>query len=114
MFAQGERIEGIIVPIVADQMDLTIDLVDKINRFQWKLVEDATRTCNRIEVTDFFTLKTEDYLVDKSIKRFEDIKKGYTKQLSSTEDEIKKAKLTSRLRRVEEDIKFLRSKYGKI
>lgn len=114
MFIQGDRIEKFVIPAAAIKSNLSIDIIEKINKFQWDEVSMAVRTCNTIEVTDFFKLKIDPYLLNKALVRFRDIRAGYIRKLNLSPDDKEKEKLNKLIGKVDIEIDYLESKNGKI
>src|ERR1035437_1430704 len=110
MYIQGERIESKIIPIVSTQLGLSEDTVEIINKFQWRIAEEATKTCNSIEVTGFFKIMVHPNLLDSRMLTIEKMKEFIKTKLSTPVEEKESAILSRKLLFLEKEVDFLNMK----
>lgn len=110
MLIQGKRIEKDLYKKVSSDLGIDPEIVEKVNMFQFKLVKQSWKKNKTIELTDFGSFKPRINIVVKEIKKLEEIKLAYEKQLQTSSDPEKLSIAEKHLENIKEKLEFLNSK----
>ncbi len=105
----SERIEDRINKAASDKLSVPLDVVEKLNDFQWRIVLEATGLYNNIEITGLARLKTKDKVVINNINNKLDKIEREEERMTFCDDKGIERK-NKKIEAYKEDIKFLRSK----
>ena len=82
-----ERIENTVNPIVANKLGFPLSVVERVNVFQFKIVNEALEYFRSIEITGLGRITTKDKIVNKNITRYEEYILLEDKKIQATDDE---------------------------
>lgn len=105
-----ERIEERIIKNTAEKLGLPINLVDRLNSFQWKIVLQATGIYSNIEITGLGRMNTKPRVINNNIEiNFSKIR-NCEQKIQATDDPKTIIRIGKRIEEYKENIEFLKSK----
>jgi hypothetical protein len=107
----SERIDDIVSQETAEALGIHLDIVEAVNRFQWKTANEAHKLYKTIEITDLGVFKTSNSKVSTKRNTLEKKKRKYLDMLGGTSltDRTMDSTL-KKLGAVEDDIEFVKMK----